>query len=184
LRNIAKKNNITFIVDEVQTGCGASGKMWAHEHWNLDTPPDIVTFSKKMQIAGYFTTTKYIPEHSFQIFNTWLGDPLRILLINEIGRIIQDDNLLQKVIDVGEYIMTELIKLEEQLLISNVRGIGTLCAFDVEDSQLLAMKLLNEGVYIGICGENSIRLRPSLTLTKSEGKIFIDKLTNVLTNTN
>ena len=45
---IAKNKHIPFIVDEIQTGMG-TGKIWAHEHWNLDTPPDIVVFSKKMQ---------------------------------------------------------------------------------------------------------------------------------------
>ena len=44
------KHGILFIVDEVQTGVGASGKMWAHEHWNLTTPPDMVTFSKNFRL--------------------------------------------------------------------------------------------------------------------------------------
>ena len=48
------KLQVYFICDEVQTGGGVSGKWWAHEHWNLDTPPDIVTFAKKMNAAGFF----------------------------------------------------------------------------------------------------------------------------------
>lgn len=43
-----------MIVDEVQTGVGATGSFWAHEKWQLDHPPDFVTFSKKMQAAGYY----------------------------------------------------------------------------------------------------------------------------------
>ena len=43
-------------MDEVQTGCGASGTFWAHEAWHLPSPPDAVTFSKKMQLAGYYCT--------------------------------------------------------------------------------------------------------------------------------
>lgn len=54
LREITKRNNVLFIVDEVQTGVGATGKFWAHDHWNLETPPDIVTFSKKAQAAGFY----------------------------------------------------------------------------------------------------------------------------------
>lgn len=57
LQQIAKKNGAAFLIDEVQTGGGPSGKMWCHEHFNLPTPPDIVTFSKKMQMGGYFHTT-------------------------------------------------------------------------------------------------------------------------------
>jgi len=50
LREITLKHEVAFIVDEVQTGGGSTGKFWAHEHWNLSTPPDIVTFSKKLQV--------------------------------------------------------------------------------------------------------------------------------------
>lgn len=42
------------MVDEVQTGCGPSGEMWAHNHWNLPSPPDIVSFSKKAFTGGYY----------------------------------------------------------------------------------------------------------------------------------
>nr|MBE5725130.1 putative4-aminobutyrate aminotransferase, mitochondrial-like [Cucujiformia] len=58
LQNIAKKNGAGLLLDEVQTGCGATGKMWCHEHFNLSSPPDIMTFSKKMQIGGYFHTAE------------------------------------------------------------------------------------------------------------------------------
>ena len=47
-----------MIVDEVQTGIGATGKYWAHEHWNLDTPPDIVSFAKKAVVCGFYLNKK------------------------------------------------------------------------------------------------------------------------------
>lgn len=47
LRALTKRLGVYMIVDEVQTGVGATGTLWAHEKWNLDTPPDAVTFSKK-----------------------------------------------------------------------------------------------------------------------------------------
>nr|MBE5725123.1 putative4-aminobutyrate aminotransferase, mitochondrial-like [Cucujiformia] len=75
LQGIAKKNDAGLLFDEVQTGCGATGKMWCHEHFNLSTPPDIVTFSKKMQIGGYFHTAEMRPDQPYRIFNTWMGDP-------------------------------------------------------------------------------------------------------------
>ena len=52
LRGVCKQRGVYFVCDEVQTGCGPSGHFWAHEAWGLETPPDAVTFSKKMQIAG------------------------------------------------------------------------------------------------------------------------------------
>nr|MBE5725135.1 putative4-aminobutyrate aminotransferase, mitochondrial-like [Cucujiformia] len=56
LQKIAKVHGASFLMDEVQTGCGATGKMWCHEYFNLEEPPDIVTFSKKMLIGGYYHT--------------------------------------------------------------------------------------------------------------------------------
>lgn len=52
LQAVCEKHEVAFIVDEVQTGGGAAGRFWAHEAWDLPSPPDFVTFSKKMQIAG------------------------------------------------------------------------------------------------------------------------------------
>jgi hypothetical protein len=51
--------DISFIIDEVQTGIGATGKMWAHEHWDLPEPPDIVSFSKKAMTGGFFFKEEY-----------------------------------------------------------------------------------------------------------------------------
>jgi 4-aminobutyrate aminotransferase-like enzyme len=54
-----------------KTGFGATGKFWAHEHWELATPPDIVTFSKKAQSAGfYFQNPDIVPDRPYRHFNT------------------------------------------------------------------------------------------------------------------
>lgn len=55
VRQIAAENEILFIVDETKTGVGSSGKMWAHEHWNLSNPADIVTFGGKAGISGFYS---------------------------------------------------------------------------------------------------------------------------------
>eukprot|EP01112_Ceratiomyxa_fruticulosa_P018025 TRINITY_DN570_c0_g1_i3.p1 TRINITY_DN570_c0_g1~~TRINITY_DN570_c0_g1_i3.p1 ORF type:complete len:417 (+),score=92.72 TRINITY_DN570_c0_g1_i3:162-1412(+) len=87
LRELTLKHKIAMIVDEVQTGVCATGKFWAHEHWNLSTPPDIVTFSKKMQAAGYYHNFDLRPSETYRNFNTWLGDPLRAL---ELAAIVKE----------------------------------------------------------------------------------------------
>lgn len=56
LQKIIKKNEAYLCFDEVQTGGGGTGKFWCHEYFNLEEPPDLVTFSKKLQIGGYFYT--------------------------------------------------------------------------------------------------------------------------------
>lgn len=59
LRKIASEFNIPFIVDETKTGVGITGKMWAHEHWFLSQPADIVTFGGKAGISGFYSTTDF-----------------------------------------------------------------------------------------------------------------------------
>lgn len=53
---------------------GSTGKFWAHEHWGLTNPPDIVTYAKKMTVAGYLAKPEYRPHTPKLIFNTWMGD--------------------------------------------------------------------------------------------------------------
>jgi len=78
LREITKRNGVLMIVDEVQTGVGSTGTFWAHEKWGLakGNEPDIVTFSKKFQAAGwYFHDDKLIPNKPYRQFNTWYDIP-------------------------------------------------------------------------------------------------------------
>ncbi|KAJ9590333.1 hypothetical protein L9F63_027829, partial [Diploptera punctata] len=72
LQSIAKKNGAALLIDEVQTGGGPTGKMWCHEHFNLDGPPDVVTFSKKLQLGGYYHKSDFKPLQPYRVFNTWM----------------------------------------------------------------------------------------------------------------
>ena len=51
-----------MLVDEVQTGGGTTGTMWYHENWQLDSPPDVVVFSKKMLTGGFYCTEELRPK--------------------------------------------------------------------------------------------------------------------------
>lgn len=53
------KYGAALLLDEVQTGGGTTGKFWCHEHFNLDHPVDIVTYSKKMLVGGYFSLPEF-----------------------------------------------------------------------------------------------------------------------------
>ena len=53
------------MIDEVQTGLGPTGKFWAHEHFDLPEPPDVVTFSKKFQTGGYFAKADFQPKQVY-----------------------------------------------------------------------------------------------------------------------
>ena len=56
----------------------------AHEAWGLENPPDFVTFSKKMQVAGFYCKRDVLPSEAYRVFNTWMGDPVRVLQL-EVG---------------------------------------------------------------------------------------------------
>ncbi|KAJ3221290.1 hypothetical protein HK099_003617 [Clydaea vesicula] len=138
LREITKRNNVLMIVDEVQTGAGCTGKFWAHEHWELDTPPDFVVFSKRLQSAGVYHNLSTRPPQPFRNFNTWMGDPIRAyqaeFMINEI----LTHNLAENATVVGEYLKEGLNKLSTlyPTQVSKVRGQGTFIAFDCENTEI------------------------------------------------
>ena len=103
-----------MIVDEVQTGVGVSGHMWAHEAWNLDSPPDFVTFAKKMISCGVY----HRPEHAmitpFRHFNTWMGDPLRAHMTAQQNSVIKEDNLINQAKVSGEYLHNKMLELQKK----------------------------------------------------------------------
>lgn len=71
-------------MDEVQTGGGSSGKMWAHEWFDLPHGPDAVTFSKKMISGGIYHSSEIRPPQPGRILNTWLGDPHKVIILDEV----------------------------------------------------------------------------------------------------
>lgn len=89
------------MIDEVQTGLAATGKFWAHEHFNLAGPPDIVTFAKKMQIGGYFCKEELRPDDTFRVFNTWIGEPSRLVLLEAILETVRKENLIEATNETG-----------------------------------------------------------------------------------
>lgn len=182
LRDLTQKHGIMMIVDEVQTGVGASGKFWAHEHWNLSTPPDMVTFSKKFQAAGfYFTNPELQPKQPFRQFNTWCGDPSKALIARTIYQEIAKYNLVDKTAKVGDYLYKNLATVFAKYpdRIKNLRGenMGTFIAWDCsspEERNKLLLTCRSKGLNIGGCGDAAVRLRPTL--------VFENKHADILTN--
>jgi len=184
LRDITKKYNVLLIVDEVQTGVGATGKFWAHEHWNLTSPPDMVTFSKKAQTAGYyFGNPKLRPTKPYRQFNTWMGDPPRAILFRAIVEEIKNKNLIQNTIETGEFLyngLEELVKkYPGQIMNLRGKGQGTFIAWDSPERDAFLKKMKKVGVNIGGCGDAAVRLRPMLVFEKKHASIFLEKVEEV-----
>ena len=179
LREITKRNNVLMIVDEVQTGVGATGKFWAHEHWNLAEPPDMVTFSKKAQTAGYYFGNPTLrPNKPYRQFNTWMGDPARAILFRAIINEVERLNLVQNTAEVGDYLYAGLSALAKQHPneIQNLRGQGqgTFIAFDSPRRDDFVKRAKGLGINIGGSGASAVRLRPMLIFQKHHADILLD----------
>ena len=188
LRDITLKYGAKLIIDEVQAGCGGTGIMWDHERYNITPPPDLVTFSKKMQSAGYwFHDPEFIPNQPYRQFNTWCGDPKGIIMAAAICDEIKDNNLLEPLRETGLYFYSKLEEMQTKYpqLIDNLRGKGKACflAFDMPSGEKRA-KFLAEmrlaGVNVGGCAEVGVRLRPGLIFEKKHVDIFISAMDSVL----
>lgn len=190
LRDITLKHGVVFIVDEVQTGVGATGKLWAHEHFNLSPAPDLVTFSKKFQSAGYFFhDPEFVPNFAYRQFNTWCGDPAHMIIAGAIGQEILEHNLTGKAAEVGDYLYGKLAELAIKYPkhLQNLRGKGraTFIAWDLESGEArnnFLYKMKQSGVNVGGCAEVSVRLRPTLTFEQKHADVFLSILDKVLSD--
>lgn len=190
LRDLTLKYGALMIVDEVQTGVGATGKFWCHEHFNLSPPPDMVTFSKKFQSAGYyFHDPEIVPSISYRQFSTWCGDPARMILAGVICDEVVKNDLPAKAQKVGSYLFSKLEALQAKYpqYLLNLRGKdrATFIAwsFDtgaVRDQFLKDMKSV--GVNMGGCSETSVRLRPTLVFEEKHADIFVAGVEKVLSS--
>jgi len=181
LQSILTEFNAAFVVDEVQTGGGATGKFWAHEHWDLPTPPDILTFSKKMLSGGYFCKKDFLPEQGYRIFNTWMGDPARLVLLKAVFDVMERDGLLERTRKSGDKLLEGLGGLEQKYpdIIQDVRGVGTFCSFSCPTAAMrdkLSSQARKHGLENGGNGNRSIRFRPALIFTESHAQIAVDIL--------
>jgi 4-aminobutyrate aminotransferase/(S)-3-amino-2-methylpropionate transaminase len=190
LRDLTIKHGALLIMDEVQTGVGATGKFWAHEHFKLSPPPDLVTFSKKFQSAGYyFHNNDIVPNVPYRQFNTWCGDPARMLLGGAIGAEVKKHDLASVNARVGDYLYAKLEKVQEKYptYMRDLRGKnrGTFIAWSLPDLAarnkfLSDMKTV--GVNIGGCAEDSVRLRPTLVFEEKHADLLVEAIEKVLSS--
>ena len=177
------QKGILFILDEVQTGIGRTGTLFAYEQYNVE--PDIMTLAKGLgsgvPIGAFLAKEKasvFTPgEHG----TTFGGNPLVCAAAYATLKYIIDNDIPEKVNRVGKYFMTKLETLKQQFdFITEVRGKGLLIAmeFDREIAQDVTMSCLNKGLLINKLTPNAIRFIPPLIITEKE----VDEAVNILRN--
>ncbi|KAI3546720.1 4-aminobutyrate aminotransferase [Colletotrichum abscissum] len=177
LRALNKRKSVLTIADEVQTGVGATGKFWAHEHWNLPSPPDMVTFSKTAQAASFSSATLvYGLTSRTGSSNTWVGDLVRALLFKAIHGEIEKHGLVEQTARIGSHLYRELEALADKYPqnVLNPRGKdrGTFIAWDCPRREEVLGQAKSKGVNMGGSGDAAIRLRPMLVFERHHGRLI------------
>uniref|UniRef100_A0A1I8F8Q2 4-aminobutyrate aminotransferase n=1 Tax=Macrostomum lignano TaxID=282301 RepID=A0A1I8F8Q2_9PLAT len=98
LRSLCSKLDVPLLVDEVQTGGGLCGTYWAHEQWGLDSPPDAVT---GRCLGGIYFSDNLVPDQQYRVYNTWLGEPSKVMLLEAVIRTIKREKLMDSVLEAG-----------------------------------------------------------------------------------
>jgi len=183
LERLARENACFFIVDEVQTGVGLTGKMWAHEHYGIT--PDAMSFGKKTQVCGCLVGPRVDeePQNVFKvpsrINSTWGGGLTDMVRFGRYLEVIHEERLVDNARVVGDHLLAGLREVQRELggLLSNARGRGLMIAFDLptQDQRNKAKDAIwRNGLLLLPGGERSLRFRPAVNLTAAEADTGVD----------
>ena len=182
LRDVTKEAGVPLILDEVQSGCGRTGKYFAHQWTGIH--PDLITMAKGMAggfpIGGVLISPEFVPVKGM-LGTTFGGNHLAMAAAIAVADIIKDENLVQNAYEVGEYLKSRLQALASEPDangIKEVRGRGLMIGveFDGPIAELRRKLLFEKKVFTGVSGKNMIRLLAPLTLSKEDVDIFIKAL--------
>ena len=163
LRLLTRIYDVPLIFDEVQTGWGMTGRLWAHELFDLPSPPDLVTWAKKAQNGVLFVSealaTFFQEEKKFN--TTWEGDSVGMVRLLAV----LDKLDLDEVRRTGERARSGLQALAHDYpeILKNVRGSGVMLGFDVQRADLcdaLLDRAFRRGLVLLSAGERSVRFYP------------------------
>lgn len=184
LRALTHEHDILLILDEVQAGCGITGKFWAYQHYGII--PDLISFGKKMQICGVLArkaTFDRVEHSSFtlpgRLNSTWGGSLVDMVRATRILEIIRDEKLVENAARQGAYLLSKLQIMEDEFshLIHNARGIGLMAAFDFFDPgkrTRFVAEMRKNHVLTLTCGTHTIRLRPLLDIRQEHIDQYLD----------
>jgi len=184
VRKICDDHKILLIFDEVQTGVGRTGKLFAYEHYGIE--PDIMALAKG--IGGGFPLSVMLTKEKYNIFEagdqggTYSGQPLGMAVgLAVLEKIIKDD-IAQNAQVQGEYLMGKLDSIKDKYGLHDIRGRGLLIAFDLpaESGNEIVAECLKNGLIINSPKPATIRLMPPLIVTEAEIDYMMGILTGVM----
>ncbi|KAB3529066.1 aspartate aminotransferase family protein [Alkaliphilus serpentinus] len=183
---LCKENQVLFCVDEIQTGMGRTGKLFAYQH--TDVKPDILLFAKGigggLPLGGILVAEEF--SHYFKSGDhgtTFAPNPISSALGLKTLEILEG-GLLEHVVEMEAYLMEGLRKVRESFptLIGDIRGLGMMMGMDIlGDVTTLKDDFMKKNILINITNGNILRLLPPLIIEKGDIDIFIKALTEILT---
>lgn len=185
LRQICDEKNLILILDEVQTGMGRTGKLFAYEHFGIE--PDIMTLAKALGggIAIGATLSKDRFAKAFSPgshASTFGGNPIACAAAcASVEAILEDGFVLDNSRRMGEYLKKGLERLKEDYsFISNIRGIGLLIGMELTtECSNIVMACLERGFLINCTEGNVLRFMPPLIITEKEIDSLLDALDDI-----
>ena len=185
LRDLCDENNVLLILDEIQSGLGRTGKMFAYEHEGIK--PDGLILGKALGggllPVSAFLSSKEVMDH----FNpgshgsTFGGNPLAAKVASKALDLLIDDNLVENSQIMGNYLKTKLQEINLDF-IKEVRGKGLWIGVEFNktiSAKKICLSLMDEGILAKETHETVIRFAPPLTITKAEIDWAIEKIIKV-----
>ena len=187
LRELCTSNNVLLILDEIQSGLGRTGKLFAYQHENIK--PDGLILGKALGGAmlpiSAFLSSKEVMDH----FNagshgsTFGGNPLATKVASRALELLYEDNLIENSHILGDYFKSKLKSIDNKI-IKDVRGKGLWIGMELTKSEVnakdLCLMLLNEGLLCKETHKTVIRFAPPLMITKKQLDWAIKKITKVV----
>lgn len=185
VREICDRHGILLIIDEVQTGMGRTGKLFAYEHYGIK--PDIMTLAKALANgipAGAMLATDkiakaFVPGNHASTFG---GNPFAMAAANAVMKTILQEGILENCRKVGDYFLSELRKLQQKhMIIKEVRGKGLMIAakLDIETGDIVN-ECLRRGLLVISAGSKTLRFVPPLIISNQDVDCAIKVLDEVM----
>lgn len=178
---LCNKHNVLFIVDEVQSGYGRTGKFFAHQWANVK--PDIITTAKGMgngfPVAGVLIKNKYESKKEM-LGTTFGGNYLACTAAISVLDVLENEQLIENANIMGQYVKDKLNSNEK---IKEIRGEGLMIGIELfEECKNIRTSLLHQyKIFTGTASnKNTLRILPALTISKSEIDYFVQSLLTLL----